>query len=619
MPIRDSVSTGRRAHRQVLRGRADLLRRRRDRPRLVHRLPARGRRDAPRGAVRRDRHLRRAGGARRVSERAAGGGDVLRAQPLPLVLPCHRVVAAGGLGGYGSLGVEFKRRLLELEGCASSPVELRGDPPRARARSPTRRCDRLAELSALFHTAGSLHLRGHGEIALHLDLSSPAVARRAFGLLREFGVESEIRTYRQRAFAKSTRYQLHVAGSALARQVLAEAGIVSATGAPLELPPKRVVGRACCRVAYVRGAFLGAGSVSGPRSPHLEIRCASLDAAELLVRIAALDDVVLRVRDRGRHAVAYAKGAEAIAETLALAGASDAALLARRARGRRRGACAREPARERRPRQPRPREPRCARAAPRGPRRLEAEGRLETAAGAAAGDRRPPRPLPVAVAPRAGSEVPAAGDEGGRPPAPVSACSRLRGACTAIDSRQVNETGGEMALRVGINGFGRIGRNFLRAHLERGGDFEIVAANDLGDAKTMAHLLKYDSVLGPLATGRRRGRRLDHRRRDRRSSGSPQAPAELPWGDLGVDVVIESTGLFTKRDQAEKHLDGGREEGRDLGAGDRSGRDGRARRQRRRVRRLPRTTSSRTPPARRTASRRWRRCCTTRSRSSRAS
>jgi cell division protein WhiA len=193
--------------------------------------------------------------------------------------------------------------------------------------APTRRCDRMAELSALAHTAGSLHLRGHGQIALHLDLSSSAVARRAFTLLRELGVDSEIRTYRQRSFGKPTRYQLHVDGSSRARQVLAEAGIVSRTGAPLQIPPKRVVGRACCRSAYVRGALLGAGSVSGPQSPHLEIRCASLEAAELLVRIAALDDVVLHSRDRGRHAAAYAKGADTIAEALALAGASDAALV----------------------------------------------------------------------------------------------------------------------------------------------------------------------------------------------------------------------------------------------------------------------------------------------------
>ena len=112
-------------------------------------------------------------------------------------------------------------------------------------------------------------------------------------------------------------------------------------------------------------------------------------------------------------------------------------------------------------------------------------------------------------------------------------------------------------VRVGINGFGRIGRNFLRAQLERGGDFEIVAANDIGDTKTMAHLLKHDSVLGPLgepveagdgfiAVG---GRRIEF--------VSVKDPAELPWGDLGVDVAIESTGLFTKREAAEKHLEAG--------------------------------------------------------------
>jgi glyceraldehyde 3-phosphate dehydrogenase len=114
-----------------------------------------------------------------------------------------------------------------------------------------------------------------------------------------------------------------------------------------------------------------------------------------------------------------------------------------------------------------------------------------------------------------------------------------------------------MALRVGINGFGRIGRNFLRAHLARGGDFEVVAANDVGDVETMAHLLRYDSVLGPLAekvevgdgtitVGDKTIRWLNVR-----------SPGELPWGELGVDVAIESTGLFTKREQAEQHLAAG--------------------------------------------------------------
>jgi len=76
--------------------------------------------------------------------------------------------------------------------------------------APARECDRLAELSALFHFAGRLHLLGRGEVSLHLDLSSPAAARRAFSLLRDFGVRSEIRTYQRHAFGRETRYQLHV-------------------------------------------------------------------------------------------------------------------------------------------------------------------------------------------------------------------------------------------------------------------------------------------------------------------------------------------------------------------------------------------------------------------------
>ena len=112
-------------------------------------------------------------------------------------------------------------------------------------------------------------------------------------------------------------------------------------------------------------------------------------------------------------------------------------------------------------------------------------------------------------------------------------------------------------IRVGINGFGRIGRNFLRAQLERGGDFEIVAANDIGDTKTMAHLLKHDSVLGQLQTSVEAGDGFIRVGDRKIEFVSIKDPAELPWGDLGVDVAIESTGLFTKRDAAEKHLEAG--------------------------------------------------------------
>jgi glyceraldehyde 3-phosphate dehydrogenase len=118
-----------------------------------------------------------------------------------------------------------------------------------------------------------------------------------------------------------------------------------------------------------------------------------------------------------------------------------------------------------------------------------------------------------------------------------------------------------VSIRVGINGFGRIGRNFWRAvndpASDRGRDIEIVAANDLGDVATMAHLLRYDTVFGNLkqpvtaeddaiVIGGQRIRILAER-----------DPADLPWGDLGVDVVVESTGLFTNADAARKHIVGG--------------------------------------------------------------
>jgi len=114
-----------------------------------------------------------------------------------------------------------------------------------------------------------------------------------------------------------------------------------------------------------------------------------------------------------------------------------------------------------------------------------------------------------------------------------------------------------VAIRVGINGFGRIGRNFFRAHLQRGEDFEVVAANDLGDAATMAHLLKFDSVLGPLGKDVQVGEGAITVEGRELKILAERDPGNLPWGDLGVDVVIESTGFFTDRDGAAKHLDGG--------------------------------------------------------------
>ena len=177
-----------------------------------------------------------------------------------------------------------------------------------------------------------------------------------------------------------------------------------------------------------------------------------------------------------------------------------------------------------------------------------------------------------------------------------------------------------MSVKIGINGFGRIGRNYFRAALAQGADLEIVAVNDLTDNKTLAHLLKYDSV-----GGRARRRRVATTTTTIIVNGktikvfAERDPANLPWGELGVDIVIESTGRFTKADDASKHIAAGAKKvlisapatGDDativMGVNEDD------------VRPRDRTTSSRTRPAPRTASRRSRRSSTTRSASSAAS
>lgn len=192
--------------------------------------------------------------------------------------------------------------------------------------APESDCDRLAELSGLFHVAGSVHLRGRGEVALHLDLASSAVARRGFALLRAFEVDSEIRTYQQHAFDRATRFQLHVEGTPHAYEVLHRAGVLDSSHRPVEHPPGRVLSRRCCRGAYLRGALLGAGSLSGPRDPHLEIRAAEPEGARFVAAVAAREGAELRVLERRSHAVAYAKGIEPIEELLTAAGATDTVL-----------------------------------------------------------------------------------------------------------------------------------------------------------------------------------------------------------------------------------------------------------------------------------------------------
>src|SRR3954451_9390736 len=114
-----------------------------------------------------------------------------------------------------------------------------------------------------------------------------------------------------------------------------------------------------------------------------------------------------------------------------------------------------------------------------------------------------------------------------------------------------------MAVRVGINGFGRIGRNVFRAAHAQGADVEIVAVNDITDAGTLGHLLKYDSVFGKFPGTVELGEGVLVVNGNEVKVLAERDPAALPWGDLGVDVVIESTGFFTKRADAAKHLEAG--------------------------------------------------------------
>src|ERR687885_1772139 len=114
-----------------------------------------------------------------------------------------------------------------------------------------------------------------------------------------------------------------------------------------------------------------------------------------------------------------------------------------------------------------------------------------------------------------------------------------------------------MAVKVGINGFGRIGRNVMRAAYARGADLDWVAVNDITDTKTLAHLFKWDSILGPFpgdVKPTETGIVIDGKEL---RVFSERDPGALPWSDVGAEVVVESTGLFTNRDDAAKHLEAG--------------------------------------------------------------
>lgn len=195
----------------------------------------------------------------------------------------------------------------------------------ASAPLPERDCCRRALLCGLIRTAGSYHLRGRGEVHVEVELPAGRPARRAVELLRALGATCEIRTHRERRFQSGQRVDISCAADERTLQVLHEAGILSASHAPMGRPPAQLLARSHCRGAYLRGAFLAAGTVAPPRRPaHLEIRTHDAEAAADLAAIAARDEIELRVRERDSHAAVYAKRIATVEDLLAHIGASEA-------------------------------------------------------------------------------------------------------------------------------------------------------------------------------------------------------------------------------------------------------------------------------------------------------
>ena len=255
-------------------GDAGLVRRRRRRPRVRDAVP-RALRAARCGRSRAARSSPTASWPRSRVRPARRGRPDRSAPATGSASSCRATASssAGGLGSYGSLRPRVQAAPAGARGCHSLRTCATSSPQIA----PESDCDRLAELSGLFHVAGSVHLRGRGEVALHLDLASSAVARRAFALLRAFDVDSEIRTYQQHAFDRATRYQLHVEGSAArvrdaaprrrARRLAPAARAAAAARARAPLLPRRLSPRRAARRRLAERPARPA-----PRDPHRRAR-----------------------------------------------------------------------------------------------------------------------------------------------------------------------------------------------------------------------------------------------------------------------------------------------------------------------------------------------------------
>jgi DNA-binding protein WhiA len=192
-------------------------------------------------------------------------------------------------------------------------------------RPPRRSCCARALLCGMFRHAGTLELSA-GEVAVRAELADAAAARLAFSLVRDLGGDGSLASYREPRFARGTRVVVRLDGDR-SLQLLHEVGLLSTALVPVDEPPGRLLQRRCCRAAYLRGAFVAAGSVSGPRAPgHLEVRVAEPEGAQLVSRVARTDGIELHTAARRGHAIAYTKSKPAIRDLLAHMGAHDAVL-----------------------------------------------------------------------------------------------------------------------------------------------------------------------------------------------------------------------------------------------------------------------------------------------------
>ncbi len=192
---------------------------------------------------------------------------------------------------------------------------------------PSRRCCRLAELSALLHVEGSLHLLGPFRLALHTESENAAVARKIFQLLKGlFAITPELRVEKAPRLKGHNCYHLYLSHEGLL-QALNELGLVDDSCHPVLGIPARITRRRCCGIAYLRGAFLGGGYVSGPGQPaHLEINVHHSEMAEQLRRLLERYAISTQVVNRKSLSTVYAKSRREQSDFLALVGAHQAVL-----------------------------------------------------------------------------------------------------------------------------------------------------------------------------------------------------------------------------------------------------------------------------------------------------